>query len=537
MKPGRTGIFKAIFRNLRQFVTGNELHVNLFLLATFTVCVFPEFFNFSIERWFLPRMFFSFLLMFSSLILLAYYYNRLFTKVLSVIFLLAVSLNMGILSACLYIWRTNFSASEFLALLNTTAAEASPMILNVLPYAIISIVYFALAFALVVWGRRVLQNAIHRTAIRNVSLFIFSGTLSLLLVWCFALGAIKDDRNAAKRFWHATPLYCVADIQNGMNVLHRLNEVRNSNVLIAKPQILPNTTKNVIFILGESARRDALSIYGQPYETTPFASARIKNMLIFDSAIAASTHTLYAIPPMLCATPPTTTITPNDMANNILNLANLSDCWETYWISNQGKFGLNDSEIGIIAEYARHQQWMVPGYRPDGILLPYLDSALSGQATKRLIVLHLCGSHVPSQERYPAEFAYFDLPDKELSNYLNSIRYTDYFIEEVIRRVEQTPSIVLYLSDHGQARVDGKFVHSRTQKGVEVPYFIWHSDGVDSIFQQTGRITRPTSTATLFETMKFYLGLQTADHKPEDPNLTIRTPETLIPYRDLPPGQ
>ena len=179
---------------------------------------------------------------------------------------------------------------------------------------------------------------------------------------------------------------------------------------------------------------------------------------------------------------------------------------------------------------------MLPTYQHDGVLLPFLDSALHDDSPKRLIFIHLAGSHTPAHDRFPKQFARFTLADQELADYLNSVLYTDYIIGEIYHRLEDSPSIVIYLSDHGQSRINGHFLHHWSKKGVDVPLFIWHSQSVDSTFKRHGRIQQPTSTSDLFELLKFYLGIQTLDRKPDNTDLTVCEPDNATTYRQLPEG-
>lgn len=79
------------------------------------------------------------------------------------------------------------------------------------------------------------------------------------------------------------------------------------------------------------------------------------------------------------------------------------------------------------------------------------------------------GSHTPYSDRYIHEKAPFtvDQLPKTLPNgkptptdakrrgiicdYVNSIHYNDQVVSQIFQRYSQTPAIVIYLSDHGQA--------------------------------------------------------------------------------------
>lgn len=529
-------MIKRFAIQIRSFFAENGIRVPLFLLAAALLWLVPEFLNFASFRWFRPRAAISFLLSFSAFLLLAYYLRTILAKVIAFLFLALVSVNMGLLTACLYLWQSDFTVSEFLALTHTSPGEIRTMAPAIMPYVGVALSFFIIACTLLVWGHRVIRAAKRREIVKRVGFITLTLTLCITLIGCPILSLLHRDSRTAERVWHTTPLYFFAAVNEGINIQIRLRQVQKYSSTIQAPTVLPNSTRNVVIILGESARRDALSLYGQQYATTPIIDAQIDNLLIYDSAVACAPHTLYAIPPMLCSALPSTSFNPRDMANNVIHLANLSNIWTTYWISNQGKYGVHDSENGIIAGFSKRQHWMLPTYQHDGVLLPFLDSALHDDSPKRLIFIHLAGSHTPAHDRFPKQFARFTLADQELADYLNSVLYTDYIIGEIYHRLEDSPSIVIYLSDHGQSRINGHFLHHWSKKGVDVPLFIWHSQSVDSTFKRHGHIQQPTSTSDLFELLKFYLGIQTLDRKPDNTDLTVCEPDNATTYRQLPEG-
>lgn len=83
--------------------------------------------------------------------------------------------------------------------------------------------------------------------------------------------------------------------------------------------------------------------------------------------------------------------------NNILRLAKLSGL-HTYWLSNQGVFGIHDSPVAMIGKDADYSYFIKNGdsndgaYYPDEALLPEYSRAIKKPGDK-LIVLHLIGSH------------------------------------------------------------------------------------------------------------------------------------------------
>ena len=134
----------------------------------------------------------------------------------------------------------------------------------------------------------------------------------------------------------------------------------------------------------------------------------------------------------------------------------------------------------------------------DEVLLFGLEQSMrASSARKKLFVLHQTGSHGPQYFRkYPPEFEVFkpvcrtvDLSKcsrEELVNaYDNTILYTDYFLSRVIsvlKSLNGTPAVMLYVSDHGQSLGEyGLYLHGTpysiapdVQK--DIPFVVWMSD-------------------------------------------------------------
>jgi KDO II ethanolaminephosphotransferase len=109
---------------------------------------------------------------------------------------------------------------------------------------------------------------------------------------------------------------------------------------------------------------------------------------------------------------------------------------------------------------------------------------------KHLVVLHAKGSHHLYTYRYPRSFAWYtpecasnDVPcnqDELLNSYDNSIAYTDHFLGQIIRTLEDKKAIVIYTSDHGEsieqkAHLHGTPKHMAPAEQLMVPLIIWES--------------------------------------------------------------
>lgn len=290
--------------------------------------------------------------------------------------------------------------------------------------------------------------------------------------------------------------------------------------------------QNLVLIIGESTQKSRLSLYGYPLPTTPLLdelrAQKPENFFVFTDVISshAQTHESLSLA-LTFANQDSQGLNTNALAPkkkikktpwyehiNILDALKLGG-YHTLAFSNQESISLwGNSATSILnraddVEYVNISDKMSMA-RFDEELLELLDSRLKPQETEsdpsqgkieprvnapRFYALHLMGSHAKYYNRYPIEFARFSAEDmkgqgfyphkeseEENSHYLNSIVYGDFVVREIIKRFEDSDSIVIYFSDHGEEVYDWRsFIgHSDSKISrllVEVPFMIYVSEG------------------------------------------------------------
>jgi glucan phosphoethanolaminetransferase (alkaline phosphatase superfamily) len=240
-----------------------------------------------------------------------------------------------------------------------------------------------------------------------------------------------------------------------------------------------------VLVIGESARKDKLGIYGSVLETTPslerFAQEHPDRLVVFSDAVAAGAYTRISVPTILSVSPlrDLSRITKEPSILKIMKSAGL----EGVLISNQARHGWHQDFISTIMEDAARKTYLTEsaGNVPDEALVPPLLAELARPAGgSKLIIVHLAGSHSPYQDRYPPNQAVF--PPVTLENqYYNSLRYTDTVLQRIIAAVMEArqPVVLLYVSDHGEYLNDygeGFYDHGNrnhlTRFEIEVPFLL-----------------------------------------------------------------
>ncbi len=338
-------------------------------------------------------------------------------------------------------------------------------------------------------------------------------------------------------------------------------EIRLANTLQAgyshPTESLHPNSQTIVLIIGESAGRRNMHLYGYPRQTTPDME-RINNLHVFTDVISSAPTTHKSIGMMLTLAylnnaSYTTTVF------NILKAAN----FKTFWISAQfSKHSPGSGIVPILAQRADSlwslKQNLPPAYHYDEYIMPQLYKSIGDPAQKKLIVINLLGSHTSYKERIPEhrnDFRFTDDPPATttfrnflghdnvaqiINDYDASIRYTDFVVSKIFESLEEQVRgawAAIYLSDHGEEvfATEKRFGHagSSTSRNVyEIPFVLKVSNDYERWMHDAGIFTldtaRPYQTDNLIHTMLNLAAIETSLY---DPKKSIVHPDFQISPR------
>lgn len=249
-----------------------------------------------------------------------------------------------------------------------------------------------------------------------------------------------------------------------------------------------------VLVIGESSRRANWQLFGYPRATNPELS-RVANLVPIQNMVTSWPESIDAIPQIVTRRPITDNSTTFDEASILRAMQEAG--YKTYWISNQLAIGKFDSPVSMYAYQAQHVQWLnhaswaAPGSYDEDLLAPLRD-ALHDSTSDLFIVLHMMGSHLGYDYRYPARFKHFrptysdhddDVPQGERTwnSYDNTILYTDHVLAEAIDILHQSnaATALWFESDHGEMLVTPTCDFTGHGLGTnfefEIPAFFWYS--------------------------------------------------------------
>lgn len=294
----------------------------------------------------------------------------------------------------------------------------------------------------------------------------------------------------------------------------------------------PLATQTLVLVIGESARRDRLQIYGATTPNSPELTRLSSELTVFSNVITLHPHTMASVPVML--TKDGGLKTPSPMDPSFIQLFKKAG-YKVFWISNQSSLGGGSNRIGYYARTADYSKFfhIYEGNNPtsyDREVLEDFNIHLSDPEPKKLFVLHLQGSHYGFERRYPGEFNKFD--DK----YDNTLLYTDYILGEVINKLKQQdkPNALIYLSDHGLLlnQCNEKYTHFDNRESFEIPFIVWTSKDWNTRFPKPyknllSNLSNSYTTEYLFDSIADLAGIEYNNTNP----LSVLQPYTQKPSR------
>ena len=262
------------------------------------------------------------------------------------------------------------------------------------------------------------------------------------------------------------------------------------------------TRETYVVVIGESANAQHLGCYGYGRDTTEFTDRLGDEMIRIAGVRAPFAQTIPSLEKVL-------TFADNDHAELVFSKGSIIDWFndagfKTYWYSNQ--YALDDTALTAMTAHATVSKcFNFSGMKRferaglDGDMLPDLRKLLANGDLRKVVFVHLIGSHSAYVNRYPDEFNVFtgQAPGRSLSSakqqflnaYDNSIRYTDWTLSEIVAALKSIGGVsyMLYFSDHGEdiydstdARIMGHGPLAN-EPMTSVPFMLWLSAELDRL--------------------------------------------------------
>ena len=413
-----------------------------------------------------------------------------FLRVIAYLLLLLLSLNFMLSASCFFIYKQGFNVGMTLSVLETNVSESLSMIKTLILPIIATIIFYIILLLIFIGGSRILDENQNN----NKFLKIFSFLWIILPALFFIKHKYISNKGGGLMVKNA--IYHYSDFIAAQVLKKDIDGIINTKVNYNLINTGEQPIENVVVLIGESVRKQNMSLYGYQRETTPIEVAEINNMLLYQNAYSPAAITNMSVPIVL------SNIDINNyqkelkkLGDNIVNAANHLG-YNTFWYSTQG----GAHGITAIATYSKNKKFL-NGY--DEAVIPYLKEALKDSSPKKLIVLHINGSHPYACDKYPPKEAVWEGGIDEC--YDNSIRYTDKIIGQIFEQLKDKNSVLVYFSDHGQIKENEIYKHGDYREAVQVPYFVWFSPSIKTD-KKGQKIEEPTSITTVYSKVLELMG-------------------------------
>ena len=327
----------------------------------------------------------------------------------------------------------------------------------------------------------------------------------------------------------AVPWQLVMGYEKYQQQLSEMQRLLASNAAVAPLRNLQDLAgdkpRTLVLVIGESTNRQRMSLYGYQRPTTPELDTLRDQLDIFDNVVTPRPYTIEALQQVLTfadqQSPDAYLTTPS-----LLNMMKQAG-YKTFWITNQQTLTERNTMLTTFSKQADEQVYLNQNRNQnarqyDGDVLEPFARALADKAPRKLIVVHLLGTHMSYRFRYPEEFERFTTAEGAPQNvtrhqlptynsYDNAVLYNDFVVGSLIKTYAETDpnGFLVYLADHGEAVFDapaatvlGRNEASPTSPMYTVPFIVWRSPQwrADDPRELQGARSRPYSSEHFIHT-------------------------------------
>ena len=317
-----------------------------------------------------------------------------------------------------------------------------------------------------------------------------------------------------------------------------------------------NAPATLVLVIGESTNRQHMSLYGYPRKTTPQLDAMQNELAVFKNVVSSRPSTIESL---------TQVLTFADQENpdlymtkpSLMNLMHQAG-YKTYWVTNQQTVTKRNTMLTMFSKqtdeqiYLNNSRSQNTRQYDEVVIKPFLK-ILQDNATRRFIVVHLLGTHMKYEYRYPPEFERFKdkagvsitLPAASLrtyNHYDNAVLYNDFIVSSLIKDLaaHNIKSALVYLSDHGEDVFDsgdhsfnGRNEARPTTPMYTIPFIVWTSgDWLSKPNTNESRLDRHYSISDFIHTWSDLAGLHYNGYDPAKSLLNDRFVERQVMVGD-----
>lgn len=400
-----------------------------------------------------------------------------------------------------FLFQGRITATTFFIIFDTNINETNDFLFDQLsvPLVFVLLIFIALS----IFGAFKLYKSLPSLKFPKFKFFIPLGIVLPMVIFLIA-GKFDLDKSLRPYEDSNTLIKIVSAKIRYDQELAKMEELQkdlHSNLKVKEKSPVKRKKITHVIIIGESTTRYKMGLYGYSRNTTPNLQALKDELIVLENSF--------------CSFPPGTrenvkkiltfinTENQNSTPLNTHIIRFMKDLgYKTIWISNQVTSGRNNNTTAAIAKASDLSYFLNTSDNTsyDEKVIPLLNKGLQDSAEKKLIIIHLAGTHMKYRERYPSEFKFFNKIDNVrkskflngkaidyYNEYDNSILYNDFVMAKIFDLIKNDPfaKSAVYLSDHGEEVYDTQNFHGHPIENVTphmfaIPVIFWLSrDKID----------------------------------------------------------
>jgi heptose-I-phosphate ethanolaminephosphotransferase len=351
----------------------------------------------------------------------------------------------------------------------------------------------------------------------------------------------KAASGLASKLEPAAPWQLVMGYVQYRNQLSSLNRLLDSNHALPPLANLKDESgdapRTLVLVIGESTQRGRMSLYGYPRETTPELDALHKSdprMSLFTNVVTSRPYTIEILQQALTFADeqhPDLYLTQPSLMNMMKQAG-----YKTFWITNQQTMTERNTMLTVFSkqtdvQFYMNQQRTQSAREYDTNVLKPFKTVLADPAPKKFIIVHLLGTHIRYDFRYPQGWGKFtdkhdhqppglDADQSETYNsYDDANRFNDHVVSSLINDYKATDpnGFLLYFSDHGEEvydtpphNIQGRNEAEPTRHMYTIPFILWTSDKWQAAHPRdfSADLNRKYSSSQLIHTWSDLAGLR-----------------------------
>ena len=470
-------------------------------------------------------------------------------KIVTVYGLIVGSLSLISISYFI-IYRQEFSQSVFFVMAESNLTESNEFIQQYFSFKLMALVVIYCLIGIYLWRK------VSPVYVKNTTKWVASLLIAIYAIMPLFISVTIKKSSLQKATTHLltrmettipwqlinsyiayrSQLSNMEDIMHHLNALPPVANLKDTN---------GNTPRTLVLIIGESTTRNRMSIYGYSRNTTPQIEQFKKDnpeFIVFNDVVSSRPYTIEVLQqaltfadeqhPDLYLTQP-----------SLIHLMKQAG-YKTYWITNQQTMTERNTMLTMFSKQADEQFYMNNDRNQssrqydESVFEPFMK-VLAEPEEKKFIIIHLLGTHMKYEFRYPKDGEHdrfkdnasipFKIQDEdvdEYNSYDNAISYNDFVTTTLFNLFKNSHAngFMLYFSDHGEDVYEtpphdilGRNEKAPTRTMYTVPFMLWQSPSWMASHPNyyQAYVNRKFSTQNLIHTWSDLAGLSYNLYVPE----------------------